>query len=223
VSGQPELSDGIHFDEPEAVAARRFCPRCGREAGAHASLCDHCGETLRAQGYCRVCERYWRRPVGADCPKHEIPLDDAPPPAPHDDPAAAGARWVTVQVFPDSLAAEAPRQRLEAEGIPTFVDGSRMGSRSMYHVAAGGVKLQVPEPLLADARILLAQTWAPLKFDDDLDDAWEELAPEPGAGAGGWFLGLLVMLVVGPFALWLIGWLLGLDVRLTPRPLHGRR
>ena len=42
--------------------------------------------------------------------------------------------------------------RLEAEGIPTFVDGERMGSRSMYHVATGGVRLMVPDSLAPEPR-----------------------------------------------------------------------
>jgi hypothetical protein len=92
----------------------------------------------------------------------------------------AGQKWVTVARFGDALRAEAPRIRLEAEGIPTFVDCARMGSPSMYQVATGGVKLQVPESLAADARVLLAQTWSSPADPDDLDDAWDELAPDSG-------------------------------------------
>jgi len=218
VSGQPHAWDGMEFEETELVGGPRFCPRCGREAGRHATLCDHCGEALRAQGYCPVCERFWRRPVGDDCPKHDIPLDDAP--APPDHVETTGARWVTVAVFSDTQAAEAPRLRLEAEGIPTFIEGSRMGSRSMYHVATGGVRLHVPEPLLADARVLLAQSWAPT-VADDLDDAWEELGPEPGLGRRSFLEGLAALLLLGPLLLvplllWLIGWLMGLHARPIP-------
>jgi hypothetical protein len=223
VSGQPQAWDGMQFEEPELVGGPRFCPRCGREAGRHATLCDHCGEALRAQGYCAVCERFWRRPAGSDCPKHDIPLDDAPVAPVHDE--AARAPWVLLHIFPDTQAAEAPRLRLEAEGIPTFLEGSRMGSRSMYHIATGGVRLHVPEPLLADARILLAQSWA-LPIADDLDDAWENLGPEPGAGRRSFLEGLIVLLFLGPLVLvplllWLIGWLLGLNVRPIPAPRRG--
>ena len=62
--------------------------------------------------------------------------------------------------FADTLACQPPRIRLEAEGIPTMIDGARMGDRSMYQVATGGVRLRVPEDLAADARVILAQTWS---------------------------------------------------------------
>jgi len=95
---------------------------------------------------------------------------------------------VTVSQFSDSLAAEAPRIRLEAEGIPTFVEGERMGARSMYHVATGGVKLRVPDNLAADARIILSQTWsataAELDLDERHEDDLDDLRPRSGAEAG---------------------------------------
>jgi hypothetical protein len=163
-----------------------YCPRCGQTGPAGSTVCGDCGETMRAQGYCDVCEAYWALPPGIPCPKHERPLYAC---APDDEagltsPPALGQAWVTVATFGDALGAEAPRIRLEAEGIPTFLDGERMGGPSMYPLATGGVKLQVPESLTADARILLAQSWSPPKLDtpdDDLDDAWEELGPDSGA------------------------------------------
>jgi hypothetical protein len=68
------------------------------------------------------------------------------------------------------MAAEAPRIRLEAEGIPTFVEGERMGARSMYHVATGGVKLKVPDNLASDARIILSQTWSATAAELDIEE-----------------------------------------------------
>jgi hypothetical protein len=170
----------------------RFCPGCNAVGTPSAVLCGDCGASLVPQGYCGVCDTHWRLPVGMPCPKHELPLE--PPPGPESE-AEAGSRWtcghahdltwVTVGRYGDPLRAEVPRIRLEAEGIPTFVEGGRMGGPSMYQVATGGVKLQVPASLAADARVLLAQTWSPA-FDpdssgDDLDDAWDELAPDAGA------------------------------------------
>ena len=76
--------------------------------------------------------------------------------------------WVTVTVFPNSLAAAVPRTRLEAEGIPTFLDGERMGSLGMYDVATRGVKLQVPANRAAEARIILSQSWS-LPTDEKAD------------------------------------------------------
>jgi hypothetical protein len=94
--------------------------------------------------------------------------------------------WITIARYPDTQAAEAPRIRLEAEGIPTFIDGERMGARSMYHVATGGVKLKVPESLATDGRIILSQTWsataAGLDIDEgfsDLDDDVDDTCPQP--------------------------------------------
>ena len=75
---------------------------------------------------------------------------------------------MTVKVFPDSLAAAIPRSRLEAEGIPTFLEGERMGSPAMYTVATGGVKLQVPAHQTAEARIILSQGWS-LPGDEKAD------------------------------------------------------
>jgi hypothetical protein len=44
------------------------------------------------------------------------------------------------------------------------------------------VKLQVPEDSLAEARVLASQLWSPPRQErDDLDEAWDDLAPEPGA------------------------------------------
>jgi hypothetical protein len=186
---------------PELAAGPRFCPRCGLDVGDESSrgdLCPRCGEILVTKGYCAVCEDFWPLPAGSPCPKHEVPLDAM---APHSSPELStgpASRWVTVTTFADAMQAEAPRIRLEAEGIPTFLEGERMGSSSMYPVATGGVKLQVPEPFVPDARILLAQTWSTPHADDDLDDAWEELTPEPGVARRTVMRGLLVLILLGP-------------------------
>jgi len=145
--------------------------------------------------------------VDTPCPKHELALEASPPQANLPHPRASTDPWVTVGRFADGLRAEAPRIRLEAEGIPTFVEGERMGSAAMYPVATGGVKLRVPASLVADARILLAQSWSPPP-DDDLDDAWDDLEPDPGAA---WrdvgqvivFLVLLIPLLLSLLAFWL--------------------
>src|SRR5262245_41828622 len=143
---------------PGPDPGRRFCPRCGHVEPAGPVLCRECGESLAAQGYCAVCETYWALAPGTPCPKHEVALESDPPgPAEVFSPGNDQA-WVTVGSFADALRAEAPRIRLESEGIPTFLEGERMGGPSMYQVATGGVKLQVPESLVADARILLAQS-----------------------------------------------------------------
>jgi hypothetical protein len=168
------------IDEDSRTDLPRYCPACKREADPAETICVHCGESLAEQSYCPVCENYWRKPAGDLCPKHDINLEES-----RSNPAAAAVKsigpappWVTVGIYQEAMNAEAVRIRLEAEGIPTFLEGSRMGSRSMYTVATGGVKLQVPEPLATDARILLAQSWSLPPAIDDLDDAWDDLAPE---------------------------------------------
>jgi hypothetical protein len=152
---------------------RSFCPSCGIAAPPDLDprLCRECGETLVTQGYCPVCEDRWLLAVGRPCPKHEVPLEAGP--------EASNARrghhqtisWLTVKVFPNSLAAAVPRSRLEAEGIPTFLEGERMGSPGMYGAATVGVKLQVPAEQADDARIILSQNWSlPCDEKADFDD-----------------------------------------------------
>lgn len=189
----------------ELPAAPRYCPRCDQAAEPLLTLCATCGERLVEQGHCLICERSWRLPVGAACPKHETALGERPPE--REAVAVAASRWVTVGRFVDAMKAEAPRIRLEAEGIPTFVEGARMGSQSMYHVATGGVKLQVPSSLFHEARVLLAQSWSAPESDED--DAWDELAPEPGAVRRSIMKGVILVILFGPFVLALFAWLLG--------------
>jgi hypothetical protein len=161
----------------------QFCSGCGKSPPESPGLtaCPHCGDRLVPQGFCPVCEQYLRLPIGTNCPKHDLPLEARAPVRPQFDGDGRPLRWATVGHFSDSMAAEAPRIRLEAEGIPTFVEGERMGARSMYHVATGGVKLKVPETLAGDARIILSQTWsataAELDIEENLDDDFEDSRP----------------------------------------------
>jgi len=164
---------------------------------------------LRDRAYCAVCESYWKLPAGDDCPKHDLELIDAPPHPAFDNPAGPQSRWVTVGTFADAPAAEAPRLRLEAEGVPTLLEGERMGGRSMYGLATGGVKLQVPQQLAADARVLLSQSWSVPAPADDLDDAWDELAPEPGARRRAVMRGTILLILFGPILLWLLALAVG--------------
>jgi hypothetical protein len=80
--------------------------------------------------------------------------------------------WVTVGVFDHALDAGAARLRLEADGIPTFLDGERMGDH--HAVAAGGVRLQVPRRFAHDAREVLSSPGAVLGDDDGCDDDDED-------------------------------------------------
>src|SRR5437016_5989355 len=109
----------------------RFCSGCGKlpPENCGSTACPYCGARLISQGFCPVCERFLRQPVGTACPKHDLPLEARAPIRPRFGDAGMPPRWATVAQFSDSMAAEAPRIRLEAEGIPTFVEGERMGSR----------------------------------------------------------------------------------------------
>jgi len=162
-----------------------FCPGCRKAVGDSdpSGLCAHCGDRLHAQGYCSVCEDYWPLAVGSPCPKHEIELEPSEPEAAERPSVDPRAKWVEVARFSDTLACQPPRIRLEAEGIPTIIDGERMGGKSMYHVATGGVALRVPETLAAEARVILSQTWsataAALNIDDWDDIGADELEPPP--------------------------------------------
>lgn len=191
-------------------AGPRLCPRCGRSEPRGSTLCHECGEVLQGQGFCGICEDFWPLPVGAFCPKHEVGLETQRHSWPLSLEAGERPVWVTVGVFADPPKAEAPRIRLEAEGIPTFLEGERMGSHSMYAVATGGVKLQVPQALEADARILLAQSWTPSMIEEeDLEGAWDDLAPDPGALMRSIMRGVIVFLLICPFLMTLISMFTG--------------
>src|SRR5262249_42836639 len=114
----------------------RFCPACRYEAAEapERSLCAQCGATLSLQGYCPICESRWRLAVGSLCPKHDVELVADDPTSMTGLAPAPRTSWVTVAKFPHSLAAAAARIRLEAEEIPTFLEGERMGSPAMYRL-----------------------------------------------------------------------------------------
>lgn len=158
-----------------------FCPECHRvpPGGSSGALCGHCGATLAARGYCPICESWLKARPGAACPKHDVELLADPPSA----SASPSTSWVTVGRFPDTLSASAPRIRLEAEGIPTFVEGECMAAAAGYGVTTCDVKLRVPAELAADARVLLSQGWSwPGELDGDdgpLDDLEEGHPREP--------------------------------------------
>ncbi|WP_435016714.1 hypothetical protein TA3x_004288 [Tundrisphaera sp. TA3] len=195
---------------PNSDAIPRFCPRCGAGAkpGTDPELCPQCGDRLANQGYCPTCEDFWKLHAGYPCPKHEVELLDDPP---RDEFIGDRSKLVTVATYPHPNQANAPRIRLEAEGIPTFLDGERMAGNIYYQVATGGVRLMVPADLASQARILIDQTWAPAKPEDDTEDAWDDLAPEPGEKRRTVLKAAILLVLFGPlvaYALTALGWLL---------------
>ena len=189
-----------------------FCPGCRAAGDPARALCEDCGERLVPRGHCATCEGFWSLPVGVDCPKHDVPLDPAPPPSrPAGDPGRLAERWATVATYVHPNEANAPRIRLEAEGIPTFLDGERIAGVTLFQVATGGARLQVPESLASAARVLLDQTWAaPVAADvEDEDDPWAGLAPEPGDRRRAVMKGAILLILFGPGLLALarlVGW-----------------
>ncbi|MDG3004034.1 hypothetical protein [Paludisphaera mucosa] len=159
-----------------------YCPTCRRTVAKAdpSKLCAHCGDRIVPQGYCPVCEGFQLGGDGAVCRKHDVPLEAAPPTSSGVD--AAGP-WVEVAHYPDAMDCQPLRIRLEAEGIPTTIDGERMGSRSMYAIATGGVVLRVPQSLAGDARVILSQTWSKDSAELGIeDDDWDDL-DDDGLGA----------------------------------------
>ena len=191
------------MDYPPGVEPT-FCPRC-HASEAQGGLCQACGEGVAACGYCATCEAFWRHPIGAICPKHDVELEAAPPlPEPLGTPGQAAERWVTVATYAHPNEANAPRIRLEAEGVPTWLDGARVAGATLYQVATGGVRLQVPESLAGSARVLLAQTWGPQldPHDDpdlhDDDDPWAGLEPVPGTRRRAVMKAAILLFLFGP-------------------------
>jgi hypothetical protein len=184
----------------------RFCPRCQVVGPADAILCVECGETLRGQGYCPICERFWKLKPGLDCPKHEVALLNEAPPQLVLSPEERSS-LVTVATFSHPNQASAPRIRLEAEGIPTFLDGERIAGTTHYQVATGGVRLLVPSSLASAARIMIHQNWSTPPEADDLEDAWEDLAPEPGIRRRAIMKLAILVFLFGPVVVGLISFL----------------
>lgn len=194
----------------------RFCRNCGLIFDLNKALCPECGDRATLLSYCDVCERFWRLPTGTPCPKHDLPLAESTVSPARSDPERID--WATVKTFPTLPLAEAPRIRLEAEGIPTFLDGERMaGNLVIHNNAVGGVKLQVPRELVGQARILLDQTWSLPDDPEGIEDAWEDLGPDPAKKRMIVMRAAIVLFLLAPF----LGAIVIELVRTTMRLLFG--
>ena len=193
----------MHDRRPNRSGPPRYCGRCRRPGEADETLCYECGDALRPRGYCSVCEGWSSASPGQLCPKHDLELLEKPAELDFD---PSTSRLVTIASFGLPGEAHGPRLRLEAEGIPAFLQGQRMGDHAIYQVATGGVQIQVPEELADEARILLAQTWSLPKDDhDDPDDPWGGLAPDPAERRRSVMKLAIVVFLFGPLVFSLVG------------------
>ena len=161
----------IRNETPSSQPGPRFCQGCGLDdfASFEGAFCPECGDSLLlAEGYCPVCEKHLPQAPGSLCPKHDLVLEEGPAEERVSVEDGGYVPWVTVSVFPNSVTAAILQSRLEAEGIPTILDGERMGTAGMYLAVTRGVRLQVPEDRVADARIILSQDWS-LPEDEKAD------------------------------------------------------
>ena len=191
-----------------AAIPARFCPRCTKVRSPEGLLCPECGDALLEQGYCHVCESTWRAQVGEHCPKHEIALESLERSCEQgpEDRYESGS-WVTVLRVHHPTGAIAPRLRLEAEGIATFLEGERLGPET--GVAAGGLRLQVPDALAEQAIKILREVAdsRTVRMNSELLEATSEQRPRPSRSLGIrhvlgailvlWTLTQLVLLFVG--------------------------
>ena len=69
-------------------------------------------------------------------------------------------RWVTVATYAARYLAEIPIQTLKGNGIPVIVKGEEPGiwGPAFSGPTSHGLELQVPEPLVEEARELLGET-----------------------------------------------------------------
>ena len=195
----------IPDDRLENGSPPRFCPACLRAVEYGRTLCEACGERVCDAGFCSICAGYWTLEVGQPCPKHDIEMEIDPD---REAVELSHARLVTIHTYAQTSEAQGPRLRLEAEGIPVFLEGERMGVNSIYQVATGGVKLQVPEDQASEARILLSQVWSTSTKLDPEDDPWEGLEPELTEQFRRILKGAILLILFGPIVLWLFSRLL---------------
>jgi Putative prokaryotic signal transducing protein len=94
-------------------------------------------------------------------------------------------KLITVATFPTPFEAQLAKNRLEAEGIPSYL-GDEETAGNLWHLglALGGVKLLVPDDHLSKAFDLL--TAPPEEETPDLEGDSKESQPNPEAIQEGW-------------------------------------
>lgn len=127
-------------------------------------------ERLRSGGLTELARSVARAELEQRGVSAPLPPPQESEPAPQDD--SEPVSFVTVARFLVPTYAHIMRGRLEADGIPAIVaDGNFVQNNSLLAVAVGGVRLQVPAALAAEAREILAAIRAgSIALDDG---AWE--------------------------------------------------
>jgi hypothetical protein len=132
------------------------CPECGqsvtfgRESEGRAELCPKCGELIAVPS---------NAGARASC---------GPIRKPALEPGMAGDDLVVLQKFLNPMQAEIARQRLETEGVPSFLpDRLTANAYPSLPWASGGVRLMVPAASLAQAQQVLNRPEEETRLPDD--------------------------------------------------------
>ncbi|MGA4635893.1 DUF2007 domain-containing protein [Pseudomonas solani] len=109
---------------------------------------------------------------------------------------------ITIARYSLAIEAHVARAKLESEGIPAFVaDEHTITADSLYSNAMGGVRLQVPEACVEQARTILATD-----FSEDLIAEQGHEAPKANTKKPlKWRYVILIAIAVGAVGKWIVG------------------
>ena len=109
---------------------------------------------------------------------------------------------ITIARYSLAIEAHIARAKLESEGIPAFVaDEHTITADWLYSNAMGGVRLQVPESCVEQARTLLATD-----FSEDLITEPEHETPKANTKKPlKWRYVILLAIAVGVLGKWIVG------------------
>lgn len=109
---------------------------------------------------------------------------------------------ITIARYSLAIEAHVARAKLESEGIPAFVaDEHTITADSLYSNAMGGVRLQVPEACVEQARTILATD-----FSEDLIAEQGHEAPKANTRKPlKWRYVILIAIAIGAIGRWIVG------------------